>query len=725
MYETMNTHGTLSIASPNDGMHEARKRKDATSLPTQVFKKPYTPPQTPTSEDTAKSYQERVLGSNLAASKSSWEAAIQNDELHADKTATLKLIWEDHFSVYYISRPPMSGKTWFVDMAQYFFEIAKEESTLVAKRTLFKELLLGHVNGGQKFIDDHCGQYITIRISFKNMKTDTIDVFYKGLIDIFSKIYKQWEDEIIGHEKAEIKPVASWVSQDLIRQYNKMQEDGELYYVFLKKLLQYLYCYYNKQCIVIFDDFDHLIFSCKEVDVRMEITRKMMWVIHAVMKAHNVSYTKKVYIFGTIPFDVNSILGSVDNIHVYDFTHFTGSSSESHNGFQEAFRFSENEVVLLIEKIIPKAHYTNERLIDEAITIARKHYSKHYDHRDARVYNQSTIMRYLRIIKDAEDDLLSGKCTIELLAKNLLMSQRGKIPIKDIAEETPYVPKNIIVELVKDYNEQQNNPNPELKSANFVEPYFTYGLSKDSYKHNDSNIPPNADELVFSELECVLMVHIINALISRVLTPDNKIIIPNLAALGSWVQLLGHSFENANLIADGLDKLVRCDYAGFSKAIRDIIHSSSIKAGSGQKLLPYHDLMYVSLMLYGLHPGYFIESETLTGAGNHAIALIPRGTRNTGFMIKLECMPKPQEEVELENELKMLSIEEADHSQNNNGYFYIFGQYEKVVKVTEAAVTFHDKEYSVSVRQLEKTSKGWEYQNLATDPVETLRGSLA
>ncbi|KAJ1910021.1 hypothetical protein H4219_006298 [Mycoemilia scoparia] len=714
----MNMYGTSSIASPTAGINDPRKRKDTTLLPKQVFKKPYTPPQTPTSVDTTKSCQDSVVCTNLSTSENSWAFAMKHNELYVDKTADLKRLWEDFDYVYYIHRPPKSGKTWFVDMAQYFFEIAKEESTLVAKRTLFNESLLGHVDGGRKFIDDHCGQYITIKISFKNIRTDTMETFYKGLLDIYNSLYNQWKAEIDGFEKAHNKSAAGVISEYVTRLYNEMQKSYTPYYRFLLRLIQYLYYYYNKRSVILIDDLDCPIFGCKNDSLRKEISEKLLRIISTIENDGDQMYTKQIYIFGTNSFDVNSILAGRNDIHVYDFTFFINSSREGCSGFEEAFGFTEREVVLLLNNIFPGVSDQKQKLIDEATIMARKYYTECYAYIDSRLYNQSYIMSYLHTIKDAKCDLLSGKCTMESLAKDLLLVQRGKNSIKEIAKEFPYVPKGIIVELVKDYIEQQNDPNPSLVDADFVDPSINCFLSGYCCQCDDANLPLKADELILPEILFGFMAQFKYINIESYFPASEK-------EPPVLMELLGYPFENADLITDGLDKLVRCDYAGFTKAIRAIIHSGGIKGMSEQNLFENHDLVYVSLMLYGYHLGYFTETETLAGAGNRAIALIPRGTGNAGFMIKLECMSKPQEGAKLEDKLKRLSFEDTDQSQNNHDYFHIFNQYEEVVKVTEAAVTFHDKEYSVSVRQLEKTSKGWEYQNLATDPVETLRGSLA
>ncbi|KAJ1912102.1 hypothetical protein H4219_005724 [Mycoemilia scoparia] len=706
----MSRNSYLSITSPTAGTHETRKRKNTASLPKQVFKKPYTPPQTPTSMDTSESCQDSVVYTNLATSENRWALAMQYDELHVDKTANLKLIWDKASYQCYIHHPPKSGKTWFINMAQYFFGLAEDPQDLVAKRTLFNESLLGHVDGGQKFIDDHCGKYIAIRVSFKNIRTDTMEIFYKELVDIFIQLYDQWKFEIKDYKKSIYKLQGKMMLSSLKYSCRLMQEDNELCYQFLISLVQYLYYYFNKQAIIFIDDFDDPIFNA-ECCHRYEVGKMMKKIINPLFKAEDPQYVKRIFIFGTNSFDLNGTSSSVYFINVHDFAFFANALRVTGDGFQEAFEFTKSEVMSLLGKVIEANYYANERLIDEAITIASKYYSECYAYRDLRLYNQSSIMSYLGTIRDAMVDILSGKCTIESL----------------------------------------NNPHPDLTNIYFVDPIVDYRKSKDGDKPKRSSSGPSSDELYRSDLMCrimlenkcaniesyyptagkdisaMLVIFLSNAYYNGYLVsaPNNKIIIPNLVAFDAWIQLLGYSFSKPELICDGLGRLVTCDYAGFSESIRAVFHSGGIKAESGPEWLSYHDLLYAGLMIYGYHLNYFTETETLTGAGNRAIALIPRGNRNTGFMIKLECMSKLQEGAKLEDKLKMLSIEEADHSQNNNGYFHIFNQYEKVVNVTEVVVAFHGKEYSVSVRRFEKTSEGWEYQKLATDAVETLRGSLA
>ncbi|KAJ1910566.1 hypothetical protein H4219_006178, partial [Mycoemilia scoparia] len=135
------------------------KRKEPPSSTQEELREAYLFSGTSIYEDASEISPARILGSSLAASETSWAAAVQGDQYLVNKSYHLKLILGCGRSTDYVHRYPMSGKTMFLGMIKNFFGLVEEENALEAKRTLFNELLLGHVDGGLEFIDNHCGQY--------------------------------------------------------------------------------------------------------------------------------------------------------------------------------------------------------------------------------------------------------------------------------------------------------------------------------------------------------------------------------------------------------------------------------------------------------------------------------------------------------------------------------------------------------------------------------------
>ena len=55
----------------------------------------------------------------------------------------------------------------FLSMAEYFFSLTDDEASLDKKRHIFKECLIGQDEDNPNFVEDLCGQYPTIFLSFK------------------------------------------------------------------------------------------------------------------------------------------------------------------------------------------------------------------------------------------------------------------------------------------------------------------------------------------------------------------------------------------------------------------------------------------------------------------------------------------------------------------------------------------------------------------------------
>ncbi|KAJ1908830.1 hypothetical protein H4219_006465, partial [Mycoemilia scoparia] len=170
------------------------------------------------------------------------------------------------------------------------------------------------------------------------------------------------------------------------------------------------------------------------------------------------------------------------------------------------------------------------------------------------------------------------------------------------------------------------------------------------------------------------------------LAPGNRIVIPNNEVLESWLKFLGYWIEESEFITNGLDSLVKCDYVGFSKSIKDIL-LSGISIGPEQKELVYHNLVYLSFILRGIHPHYSVTSEAHAGAGKCDIALMPRGDMDLGFIIEFKRLVKQQIKgksktpEEWLNKLLKKSNQKGIEQILNKEYFCLYEQHPKVTKL--------------------------------------------
>lgn len=166
---------------------------------------------------------------------------IDKECYYVDKTLMIKDILDNCSKVNLYTRPRRFGKTLNMSMIQYYFENTDKDNSY-----LFENLNIS--KAGEKY-QKHMGQYPVISISLKSMKQGSYEESFYQYISIISEEFDRHsyllESELISDEDKE----------DFIK-IKKRTADEKIYNTSIKFLSRCLNKYYNKNVIILIDEYD-------------------------------------------------------------------------------------------------------------------------------------------------------------------------------------------------------------------------------------------------------------------------------------------------------------------------------------------------------------------------------------------------------------------------------------------------------------------------------------
>lgn len=178
----------------------------------------------------------------LPIGKSDFKKIREDNYYYVDKSLLIHEILDVGAEVTLFTRPRRFGKTLNMSMLYSFFDIKNSNDN----RNLFKGL---DIEKSEYFSMQ--GQYPVIALSFKDLKSSTWDDCYKNLQDLIKDIFRA---NIHIYEKLDAMDKKEF---DNIRE--KSQKSNFAFS--LKYLSQLLYEYYNKEVIILIDEYDTPIIS--------------------------------------------------------------------------------------------------------------------------------------------------------------------------------------------------------------------------------------------------------------------------------------------------------------------------------------------------------------------------------------------------------------------------------------------------------------------------------
>ena len=241
-----------------------------------------------------------------------FKKVIEGDFYYIDKTSAISLIEENNVDVMLFTRPRRFGKTLFISMLDYFYNIENSSEN--------KKLFNGLDISRTKYIDNQ-GKYPTISITLKDLIAPSFDSLLKGLSDKFIPIIKK------------IKKLWTLEKEDL----NLLDRMNEYDYSALSTAIltftRLYYENYNKKVILLIDEYEAPILNAYQNEYINEALQFFSSLYSSALKTN--PYLEKAVITGITRISQANIFSGLNNINIY---------STDTLDFSNTFGFTQNEV---------------------------------------------------------------------------------------------------------------------------------------------------------------------------------------------------------------------------------------------------------------------------------------------------------------------------------------------------------------------------------------------
>ncbi|CAN2326506.1 AAA-ATPase-like domain-containing protein [Fusobacterium sp. oral taxon C10] len=279
---------------------------------------------------------------------------IREDCYYFDKTNYIEEILKDKTKIKLFTRPRRFGKTLNMSTLKYFFDVRNSEEN----RKLFKNL---YIEKSEYFKEQ--GQYPVIFITMKDLKKNTWEQMNFAAKSLISNLYNEFE---FIREKLNEK--------DLI-EFEKIwfkKEDGD-YDNSLRLLSEYLYNYYQKEVILLIDEYDNPLIVANQNGYYKEAINFYRNLYSSALKTN--PYLKMGVLTGIVQVAKEGIFSGLNNVITYNILK---------DKFETFFGLSEEEV----EEALKYFEMTYE--IEEV-----KRWYDGYKFGNSEVYNPWSIINYL------------------------------------------------------------------------------------------------------------------------------------------------------------------------------------------------------------------------------------------------------------------------------------------------------------------------------------------
>lgn len=277
-----------------------------------------------------------VIGHKIETTCDIFGTLVQKKCLLVDKTLMIKAFFDGQ-DVSLITRPRRFGKTITLSMLQHFFSAHVSGQPT---RGLFDDFAIAKVDDGA-FLNTHQGQYPVIFMTFKDAKKAS----YEETIEYIGLLIREAYEE---HNSILDSPLLETIDKENIKHYllNKLTPSEMT--IALKKLCYYLSIVYDKQAIILIDEYDspltsayqhtpkHLVDSDEGFLCR--ISYFMRDLFSAALKTN--PYLYKGLMTGILRVSKNNMLSGLNNLEVFTLLD---------DNYASYFGFSEQEVLELLD----------------------------------------------------------------------------------------------------------------------------------------------------------------------------------------------------------------------------------------------------------------------------------------------------------------------------------------------------------------------------------------
>ena len=264
----------------------------------------------------------------LPVGEEDFRVLIDKKFLFVDKTLLIKeFLDNENIKVSLITRPRRFGKTLNLSMLHYFFaEKVLEEPT----KGLFNGLKISQT--GERYMT-HQGQYPVIFVSFKRIKSENFQEMINDLKRLMADIYHLYYFLLESPHLTDVQKEDFYAI--LRRNINKADLKTALF-----KLTEYLYAHYQKEVILLIDEYDAPIQAGYLKNYYEEVIEMMQSLLGNCLKTN--SYLERAVLTGITRVSKESLFSGLNNLKVYSLLD---------RKYKDHFGFTEAEVNMLAKKM--------------------------------------------------------------------------------------------------------------------------------------------------------------------------------------------------------------------------------------------------------------------------------------------------------------------------------------------------------------------------------------
>jgi len=530
---------------------------------------------------------------------SDFREIITDEYYYIDKTLFIKEVLDSGDKILLLPRPRRFGKTLNMSMLKYFFDCCPESG---APKTLPED------NPNKKLFDslaisreakhylDEIGQYPVISLSFKDVKEEDWEFCFKN-------IKKLLQEEFLRHDYLLNGDLLKPAEKDYYKKIIDLTGDKSDYGDSLKKLLIFLNRFYNKQVVILIDEYDAPVYSGFMNGYYDEIISFMRNFLGGGLKDTD-RYLKKSVITGIMRIAKESIFSGLNNPGVY-----TLLAEE----FNQWFGFTEEEVSVMLDD------FKVSHLLDQV-----QFWYNGYLFGGKVIYNPWSIINFLRSQAKRFKPYWVNTSDNKIL--DLLLSKEGK----ELKQELEQLIHREPIEKVIDEN-------IILKDVAVREDLLWSFLLMGGYlKQTDERWDSGSGKFYYN------------------------LSIPNEEVKSTYTGIIDRYFTtkiNNEKLEVMLKALIEGDITLFEEILQEVILAVfSYHDLSGEPEKIYHAL--VAGLLVWISNTHEVKSNRESGYGRYDIMIIPKDISRIGYIIEFKSVRKAiSETVEIATQSALNQIE--------------------------------------------------------------------
>jgi hypothetical protein len=526
----------------------------------------------------------------LKIGRSDFELIVKNNHYFVDKTILIYDFYNNENDIILMPRPKRFGKTLNLSMIEHFFDIQKKESA-----GLFSEF---EISEKKDFCKEHQNKYPVINISLKGIKATDWKSCYDKFKTEISDLYGKHEYLLKSKKLGELK------KENFTKVLKEKASQAKFEYS-LKHLSEYLKIHYEKEVIILVDEYDAPIINAfkntnkpiksidKENKTYYENVISFMQTFLGEAYKGNEDNLKKGLLTGVMRVGRESIFSEWNNFDVFGITS---------TYFSDKFGFTKTET----EKILTYFGLQNH------LSKIEKWYNGYKFGNVDKIYNPWSIVSYISKVNDGFKPYWVNTGDYSLI-KERITEPNVKDKIQELIEG-----KIIKKHLNENFVFSDFETDSELIWTLLTYNGYLTQLEKIKYGNYKLKIPNNEVKIVFTDI-------IMNWLNTKVKIKRDLLIRTSENLINNEII----EFEN------GFKQIVGDTISFYDRAEKTDKETDEIIITHEQI---YH--VYTLGLLAILTDDFIIKSNRESKGGRYDIMLIPHDKTKNGVVIEIKQMEK-------------------------------------------------------------------------------------